>query len=437
MHTRIIDFFRHDIWLLHGHEQHSLQALLIKVAKILLLAMRGFVQDHCPLRASALTLFTLLAIVPVLAMLFGIAKGFGLQELFRKRLLEQVPEQESMLQQLLSFAENLLANTQGGLMAGISVAILFFVVIKVISDIEQSFNHIWRINRGRSLGRKLSDYLSVMILAPVLLIVAGSLTVFVKTQITTFIQRISLPEFGSQVVFYLLNYLPLLIIWGLFSFTLIFMPNTRVSIKSGILAGIVSGTIFQLAQWAYVSLQVGVSSYNAIYGSFAALPLFIIWLQIAWLIVLFGCELTFYHQNFDDYRNRDKFKHLSFRLNKILALYIAHAIVQQFVRGAPPLTQQALAGQTSLPAPVLKAILAALLDAGIISEINACNMQQPAYQPARDTSLLTVVAVIEALENRGGNVLPEIKGLDGFTGIVQGFVDLLKNSEQNKLLREI
>jgi len=248
MHTRIIDFFRNDIWLLHDHEQHSLKALLIKTAKIMLLAMRGFVQDHCPLRASALTLFTLLAIVPVLAMLFGIAKGFGLQELFRERLLEQIPEQESMLQQLLSFAENLLVNTQGGLMAGISVGILFFVVIKVISDIEQSFNHIWRINSGRPLGRKLSDYLSVMILAPVLLIVAGSLTVFVKTQITTFIQRISLLEFGSQVVFYLLNYLPLLIIWGLFSFTLIFMPNTRVSIKSGILAGIVSGTIFQLVQ---------------------------------------------------------------------------------------------------------------------------------------------------------------------------------------------
>ena len=279
--ARIFDFFRHDIWLLHVREEQFLKARLLKAAKIVLLAVHGFVEDHCPLRASALTLFTLLAIVPVLAMLFGIAKGFGMQELFRERLLEQVPEQESMLQQLLSFAENLLANTQGGLMAGISVVILFVVVIKVISDIEQSFNHIWQIQRGRPLGRKLSDYLSVMILAPVLLIVSGSLTVFVKMQITTFIQRISLPEVGSQAVFYLLNYLPLLIIWGLFSFTLIFMPNTRVSIKSGILAGIVSGSIFQLVQWGYVSLQVGVSSYNAIYGSFAALPLFIIWLQIA------------------------------------------------------------------------------------------------------------------------------------------------------------
>lgn len=247
MRTRIFDFFRHDIWLLHVREEQFLKARLLKAAKIVLLAVHGFVEDHCPLRASALTLFTLLAIVPVLAMLFGIAKGFGMQE----RLLEQVPEQESMLQQLLSFAENLLANTQGGLMAGISVVILFVVVIKVISDIEQSFNHIWQIQRGRPLGRKLSDYLSVMILAPVLLIVSGSLTVFVKTQITTFIQRISLPEVGSQAVFYLLNYLPLLIIWGLFSFTLIFMPNTRVSIKSGILAGIVSGSIFQLVQWGW------------------------------------------------------------------------------------------------------------------------------------------------------------------------------------------
>ena len=154
-----------------------------------------------------------------------------------------------------------------------------------------------------------------------------------------------------------------------------------------------------------------------------------------WLIVLFGCELTFYHQNFDDYRNKDKFRRLSFFQNKVLALYITHAIVRQFIHGAPPLSLHALVRQTSLPASLLKTILAALVEGGIISEIKGCEAQNSAYQPARDTSLISIASVIEALENRGSNALPDVQGLDRFFGIAQGFIDLLENTEQNKLLR--
>ena len=437
MHVKILNFFKEEIWLIHAHELSPNRAFLLKYAKIFLLAGYGFVDDHCSLRASALTLFTLLSIVPVLAMLFGIAKGFGFENLLQERLLEQIPEQEEMMLQLLEFAEKLLANTQGGVVAGIGVAVLFFMVIKVISNIEESFNHIWKVRKGRTVGRKLGDYLAVMVLAPLLLIASGSISVYVKTQVTSIVRAVAMPTVGSSAVFYLLNYLPMLIILVLFSFTFIFMPNTRVNFKSGIIAGIVTGILYQIVQWGYVSLQVGVSSYNAIYGSFTALPLFIIWLQVAWLIVLFGCELTFYHQNFETYRNKDKFEDLSFSLQKALALQITHLIVSNFTKAEKPLSLVEIAKQLVVPISALQPILIKLLQSNIIVEIKVDETAVPVSQPAFDTSLLTVASVIEALEGYGNNTLPKSKGLEQFMRMNDDLRETLKNSELNRLLKEI
>ena len=437
MHVKILNFFKEEIWLIHAHELSPNRAFLLKYAKIFLLAGYGFVDDHCSLRASALTLFTLLSIVPVLAMLFGIAKGFGFENLLQEQLLEQIPEQEEMMLQLLEFAEKLLANTQGGVVAGIGVAVLFFMVIKVISNIEESFNHIWKVRKGRTVGRKLGDYLAVMVLAPLLLIASGSISVYVKTQVTSIVRAVAMPTVGSSAVFYLLNYLPMLIILVLFSFTFIFMPNTRVNFKSGIIAGIVTGILYQIVQWGYVSLQVGVSSYNAIYGSFTALPLFIIWLQVAWLIVLFGCELTFYHQNFETYRNKDKFEDLSFSLQKALALQITHLIVSNFTKAEKPLSLVEIAKQLVVPISALQPILAKLLQSNIIVEIKVDETAVPVFQPAFDTSLLTVASVIEALEGYGNNTLPKSKGLEQFMRMNDDLRETLKNSELNRLLKEI
>jgi membrane protein len=437
MIVKLLNFLKEDIWLTHAHELSSFKAFLIKYVKIFLLAGHGFTEDHCSLRASALTLFTLLSIVPVLAMLFGIAKGFGFQNLLQERLLEQIPQQEEMMLQLVEFAEKLLANTQGGVVAGIGVAVLFFTVIKVISNIEESFNHIWKISKGRPLGRKLSDYLSVMILAPLLLIASGSLSVFVKTQITSLVNAVALPTIGSSAVLYLLNYLSVLIILALFSFIYIFMPNTRVSYKSGLIAGIITGTIYQLVQWGYVSLQVGVSSYNAIYGSFAALPLFIIWLQVAWLIVLFGSEFTFFHQHYETYRNKDKFKELSFSLQKALALQITHLIVIHFAKAEKALSLADVAKQLIIPVSALQPILIKLVASKVLIEVKADDATMPVFQPAFDINLMTVASVIEALEWCGNNTLPDSKGLEQFMLINEEFRELLKNSAQNRLLKDI
>ncbi len=296
MELNIVNFIKEDIWLLHEQKLPLFKATLIKSLKIVILSVQGFARDLCPLRASALTLYSILSIVPVIAMLFGIAKGFGFETMLEKRLLEQAPDQDAMVLQLISFAQNLLESTKGGVVAGIGIVVLFWTIINVIGNIEESFNYIWKIGTGRSISRKFSDYLSLMLLAPVLLIASGSITVFLDTKITWLISVIELPEFGIWLVVKALSLSPLVLMIALFTFTLIFMPNHKINVRAGIIAGIVTGILYHLSQSAYLSLQIGVSSYNAIYGSFAALPLFVVWLQIGWMIVLFGCEIAFFYR---------------------------------------------------------------------------------------------------------------------------------------------
>ena len=184
------NFIKEDVWLLHEQKLPLFKATLIKSLKIVILSVQGFSRDLCPLRASALTLYSILSIVPVIAMLFGIAKGFGFETMLEKRLLEQAPDQDTMVLQLISFAQNLLESTKGGLVAGIGVVVLFWTIINVIGNIEESFNFIWKIAKGRSLSRKFSDYLSLMLLAPVLLIASSSITVFLDTKINWLIKVI-------------------------------------------------------------------------------------------------------------------------------------------------------------------------------------------------------------------------------------------------------
>ncbi|WP_230988273.1 YihY/virulence factor BrkB family protein [Bathymodiolus japonicus methanotrophic gill symbiont] len=183
MLQQIMDYFRIGLWLQQTEtEERQLKAYLIRLLKIFTLSIKAFIKDNGALRASALTLYSLLSIVPVIAMLFGIAKGFGFEALLEQRLLEQSSEQSALIEKLFEMAKHLLDSTKGGVVAGVGVgvgvAILFWTVLKVISNIEESFNHIWRVTKSRTLARKLSDYLSVMLLAPLLMIAASSISIY-------------------------------------------------------------------------------------------------------------------------------------------------------------------------------------------------------------------------------------------------------------------
>lgn len=409
---------------------------IIKSLKILVLSGQAFSHDLCSLRASALTLYTVLSIVPIIALLFGIAKGFGLEKMMKQQLIEQIPSQEKMVLQLIDFAQNLLNNTQGEIVAGTGIIILFWTVIKVIGDIEESFNSIWKVAQDRPLSRKFSDYLSLMLLAPIILITSSSVTVFLKTQITWLIDIIHLASMAKWLVIRALSLLPLILMTGLLSFTFIFMPNRKIDYKTGIIAGFITAIMYNLAQWAYLSLQIGVSSYNAIYGSFAALPLFVIWLQLGWMIVLFGCEIAFFLQNYENYRHSSQFIKLSFSLKKIIALQITHLIIKNLIPINTPLTAAKIAETLNIPIAIIQSILLKLTTSRILVEFKNTD-ECEVYQPAVDINILTTAYVVNALEQCGQNHLPGINEDPLFIKIVNDFRKLIEASEYDRLLKDI
>lgn len=437
MKHKIVDFVKEEIWLLHEQKLPPFKAAIIKSLKIALLSAQGFSRDLCPLRASALTLYSLLSIVPVIAMLFGIAKGFGFEKMLTERLIEQAPQQDALVLKLINFAQNLLDSTKGGVVAGIGIVVLFWTIISLIGNIEESFNHIWKIGRNRSISRKFSDYLSLMLLAPIILIASSSITVLLNTKITWLITLIELPEFGTWLVIKALGLLPLLLMIGLFTFTLIFMPNHKIHFRAGLIAGVVTGILYDFLQWAYLSLQIGVSSYNAIYGSFAALPLFVVWLQMGWMIVLLGCEVAFFLQNYETYRNNNRFSNISFSLQKVIALQVTHLLVKNFSHLNQPLTADEIAARLLIPIAIIQPILVKLTASQLIVEFNIPEAEDDVYQPAVDTNCLTIAFVINALEQCGQNQLPDIDQEHLFMDATNDFRKSMEASEQNCLLKDV
>ena len=327
--TYTVHFVTDEVWSVRLDDYPKRIALLLRYLRVILVSFRRFGEDRVQLRASGLTFYSLLALVPILAMGFGIAKGFGFDKDLEQKLVENFREQEEVLNWLITFAHSMLENTKGGLIAGVGLAVLFWSVMKVMGNIESSFNDIWQIKKPRSYIRKFTNYLSLMLVAPVFIFLAGSSTVFLATQLTNISSSIDILNLSPFVIF-LMRLFPYLMIWLLFTLLYLVMPNTKVKLMSALLAGILAGTAFQVIQWLYIDAQLGMSRNNAIYGSFAALPLLLIWMQTSWMIVLLGAEVSFANQNIDLYELENESLQISpyaHRAYSVLLLEIGRAHV--------------------------------------------------------------------------------------------------------------
>jgi membrane protein len=391
------------------------------------------------LRASSLTFYTLLSIVPVAAMFFGVAKGFGFERRLESQLFERFPGQEEVLRQVIHFSNSLLEQTRGGLIAGIGLLVLFWSVLKVLGHIEMALNDIWEIKKQRSWGRKFSDYLSIMLISPILVLMSGSATVFITTQVTQITQKVELLGVFSPLISFLLKFMPYALIWVLFTLLYIIMPNTRVNFKAGLLGGVVAGTLYQIAQGAYISFQIGAAKYNAIYGSFAALPLFLMWVQISWWIVLFGAELSFANQNVDTYEYEPDSLKVSAGFKKLLTLQIVHLLIKKFANGDKPITDIQISGRLEIPIRLVHSILFDLVAADLVSEIRTEADKEFAYQPARDINTMTIQYVLEALDHKGTEDIPVAKTEDHqeLFDALKDFSEAMAESPANKLLKDI
>ena len=439
--SRAVTYFREGVWQTRLDDLPRIKAFFIRQLRILVLSVQGFSRDACPLRASALTFYSLLSLVPVAAMVFGVAKGFGFDRRLETELLGKFPGQEEVVLQVISFARSFLENTKGGLIAGIGLVILFWTVVKVLGHIEAAFNHIWGIEDHRSFSRKFGDYLSIMFVAPILVLVSGSATVFITTQVTTITTKIAILGMFSTVIFAMLKLIPFVLLWILFTIIYMLMPNIRVRLFSGITAGIVSGTLYQIVQWFYINFQVNASRYNAIYGSFAALPLFLIWLQISWFIVLLGAEISCAHQTVETGEIEMDTEGVSPYLTRLVGLSAVHRIVSLFAAGNPPPTVDALANHLGISVRLVRHVLDNLVRAGIVSRICVDELgdQELSYQPALDIQRIRVLDVAAALDKAGVSHLPmaETPGRLAIEATLERFSQRIADSEENRLIKDL
>ncbi len=433
---QIKNFFEKDIWKISIKDKHPVLSFLIKQGRILFVAVRGFYEDKIQLRASALSFYTLISIVPILALVFGIAQGFGLQEYLRTILIEKFHEHEDLLKLLLGFVEKYLGRINGGYITGIGLVILFWSVMKVLGNIEESFNDIWRIKKSRMFTRKFTDYISLVVIAPVLLIIASSFNV---SRLESISDSIPFLRYLDSFLKILVTVLSFTLIWFVFTLVYIVIPNTKVKFVPALIAGILAGTMFQLLQWGYVNFQSLLSGYGAIYGTFAALPLFMLWLELSWLIVLLGAEISFAYQNEVHYEQEAEGTTVSLKDKKILMLMVTRKIIRNFVEGRPAMNASEIAADLSIPVRLVRDVIYILLNSKIIIETINQEMREVAYQPAIDPSVITVSFVIDETDKLGHQVNfdNDTPDKEKISDIVESFYNDIRQSPKNLLLKDL
>ncbi len=397
----IITFFTTDIWQMQLRNLSFARAYGLRCLRVIMLAVRTYIQHDCSKTATTLTYYSLLNIVPLLAVVFAIAKGFGLQKVVVNQILAMAKTgnwQADVTNQLISFSKTLLSQAKGGLIAGVGIILLLWTVISILGKIEDSFNTIWEVKRPRTLVRKCTDYLSIMVFAPILFALSSSVTIVAASQIEVIVHNIKLLGPLSPLIFLFLDLMPYVTMWCVLTVIYLIMPNTKISIRSGILAAVVAGTVFQLVQWVYIKFQIGVTSQSAIYGSFAALPLFLGWLQISWMIVLFGAEIAHASEHHETYGYHPDYSRIGSASKRLLVLRIFHLLVKKFAAGEKPLTAKEITHQLEIPLSLVKEILYNLIEVGIVVEITKGIRREASFQPGRAIEDITIKKVLDAYE---------------------------------------
>ena len=433
---RLSHFINHKLWQLRLDKLDKKQGFFLKQLRIFMLAIKGFNEDKCMLKATALTYYTLFSIVPIIALAFAIAKGFGFQENLQQQLLRDFNDQKDVLTQAFVYADKMLENTQGGLIAGVGVVLLLWSVMKLLGSIENSFNDIWEIKRDRTWTRKITDYLSIMLIGPIFIMMSGALTVIIETGVNTVSSNFSVL---NPVTFVFLKLISLTLIWAMFMFLYMALPNTKVSFKGAAMGAIVAAILFEILQWAYVSFQIGVAQYGAIYGSFAALPLFLIWVQYSWFVVMFGAELTFANQNVDHYELENDIINISDRYKRVIALLIANYVVKNFNEGNTALTAMQIAKKLDLPVRLARVIIFEFTETGIFNEIRMTVDKETGFQPGISDTKLTVKYIIDKLDEKGVNRLPieNSKELATINQLMKDMDEVLNTTKGNTLVKDL
>ena len=395
---QIFRFFQKDIWRITEGDISSFRFLWLEVLKKVVLAIRFFTAKRVLQKASALTYSTLLAIVPISAVVFAIARGFGYNKYIEIWFRNAFESQPQVAEVIIGFVNSYLVHTKSGVFLGIGLIFMLYTVLMLVSNVEDAFNEIWQVKKPRSIFRTFTDYLAMFFVFPIIIVVTSGISIFMATIAD------SMPDFMllGPTIRFLIDLLPYVLMSGMFIALYVFMPNTHVKVTSAIIPGVLAGIAMQGLQIFYIHAQMFLSGYNAIYGSFAALPLFMLWLQISWTICLFGAELCYTNQNLDYYDYDANTGEVSHRYKIMLATLLMSRICRRFANGQKPLSALELREQTTIPIRFVNELLFELTEAGLIVEItNDEKGETSRYMPAEDLSNLSLGVMMDRLESKG------------------------------------
>ena len=394
----IRSFLNVGIWRITEDEVSKPRRILYDAIKILIISIKEFTQGRLVVRASALTYNTLFSIIPLLAILFAIVRGLGFSNLLEIQMKNGFGAQTPAMTTILGFIDSYLSHTKSGVFIGVGLIMLLWTILTLINNIERTFNTIWQVKKPRTIYRKMTDYFSMLLLTPIFLVLSSGISIFMSTMINKMDGFIIL----GPVLKLCLNLIPFLIIWLMFTALYSYMPNTRVKLKHCIIPGILAGSAAQFFQYLYIGSQIWVSRYNAIYGSFAAIPMFLLWTQITWSICLFGAELSYVSQNIKNYYFNNEIKNISRRYHDFLCILIMSLICKRFQTEKPPYTADDLSQSHKIPIKLVNKIIYELIDINVIKETPVNNeTDHMAYIPAIDINKLSVGMLINKIDSKG------------------------------------
>ena len=346
--------------------------------------------------ASTLTYSTLLAIVPVVAVIFAIARGFGYNRYIETWFRSTLDSQPQVAEVIIGFVNSYLVHTKSGIVFGVGLMFMLWTVIMLTRNIEQVFNDIWGVYHQRSIMRTFTDYLAMFFILPILIIVISGIMLFMTSISSVVYETYMIGPFLK----FLIDALPSVMLAGIISILYVFMPHTHVRWRNVILPAIFAALLMQMLQQFYIHSQLWVSSYNAIYGSFAALPLFMLWLQFSWTIILVGAELTYTKQNLEYFSHGISKTELSHRHRLMLCCMIAGRICKRFKEGGRPYNLMELKQMTSLPTRIITDLIYDMQNAGILVELNPDGKDNESeWIPSESVENITVGFLISHLES--------------------------------------
>ena len=389
-------FLSDGIWRVTKGEATPVENAVYDFIKVVLLSVRHFKADRIPERASALTYNTLLSIIPILAILFAIARGLGFDAVMESQFRQTLSPGQAEL--VISWINSYLTHVRSGVFIGVGLCVLLWSIFMLTDTIEQSFNAIWQVKRPRSMFRKFTDYFSMILLTPILIVVSSGLSIFM----TSYIKEVENFVLLAPIVQFLVRLIPYIFTWGMFIALFIFIPNTKVRFKHALLPGIVAGSAFQAFQYVYINSQIWMSNYNAIYGSFAAIPLFLLWAQISWMICLLGAEMSYASQNLAFFSFGKETEHISRRYHDFFCILLLSAICKRFSTEKKPYTAEELGEELRIPIRLTRRILYELQDMGLVYEAtDGVDEEHTGYLPGIDTDMLTVGMLLDRIDAFG------------------------------------